>query len=179
MNKVNYLTFSGVAMSLAGIFVLLSENIGIGLAKNLVLLMFGIGGLFALLFSGANKHYKLARQYYLLLGIGRIICAFLIGATPDSLDGFLKNITYFMGMFGFIELLSGFSALNSNEKINKGVLYFRFFTGFSNLIGAVLILATSITNQINGLFIAGSLVLLGGIVAILFSYKVRKVNLDI
>ena len=177
MNKINYLTFSGIAMCLAGIFVLLSEDIGIGTTKFLVPSMFAVGGIFASLFSQANKHHQLAKQYYLLLGIGMILFAFLIGTNPNSLDEFQTNITYFMAMFGLIEIIFGFMALSSGNKLNMNVLFFRFFTGFCNLIGAVLILATSVTNGMNGLFLSGGLVTLGGIALIFFSFKIRKIDI--
>ena len=178
MNKINYLTFSGVAMCLAGIFVLLSENIGVETAKLLVPSMFALGGVLAYLFSEANKHHKLARQYHLLLGIGMILFAIIISTNSTGLEAFQQNIIYFMAMFGFIEIMFGFMALNSGDKLNMGALGFRFFTGFCNLIGAVLILATSVANQINGLFLSGGLVVLGGIAFILFSYRIRNIKIS-
>jgi|GEM_PF-2570595 len=177
MNKIEYLTLSGVSMLLAGLFVLLSENIGVGTSKYIVPTMFAIGGIFAYLFSAANKHYKLARQYHLLLGVGMITFAILIGVGPEGLEVFQKKITYFMVMFGLVEIMFGFMALSSSEKINMGALGFRFFTGFCNLTGAVLILATSATDEMNGLMISGGLVILGGIAFILFSFKIRKIDI--
>ncbi len=176
MNKINYLTFSGIAMILAGVFMLASESIGIGTAKFLVPLMFAIGGVFAYLFSEANKHHKIARQYHLLQGIGMVVFAFLIGIIPNSLGEFLRYVTYFMGLFGLIEILFGFMALNTGNKLNMGILISRFVAGFFNLIGAVLILATSVTDEISGLLIAGILVVLGGIAFIVFSFRIRKIK---
>ena len=91
-------------------------------------------------------------------------------------DEFLKYITYFMMMFGFIELLFGFMALNSGDKLNMGVLAFRFFTGFCNIVGAVLILVTSIADTNRGLFVAGCLVILGGTAFIFFSLRIRNMK---
>lgn len=177
MNKINYLTFSGVSMCLAGIFVLLSENIGIDIAKFLVPTMFALGGILAYLFSEANKHYKLARQYHLLLGISMIAFAILISINSNGLEAFQQNITYFMAMFGLIEIMFGFMALNSKEKLNMGALGFRFFTGFCNLVGAVLILATSVIDEMNGILLSGSLVFVGGIAFIFFSFRIKKIKI--
>lgn len=174
MNKINYLTFSGVAMALAGIFLLLSESIGVGTVKFLVPLLFAVGGILAYLFSEANKHHKIARQYHLLQGIGMVVFALLIGIIPNSLGEFLKYVTYLMLLFGLIEILFGFMALNTGNKFNMKILISRFVAGFFNLIGAVLILATSVTDEISGLFIAGILIILGGIAFIIFSFRIRK-----
>ena len=177
MNKVNYLTFSGILMGLAGVCMLLSESIGVGIAKILVPLMFASGGAMAYLFSEANKHHKIARQYHLLQGVGMIIFAILIAIAPENLSDFLRYVTYFMLLFGFIEILFGFMALNTGGKLKMGILISRFIAGFFNLIGAVLILVTSATDEIRGLMIAGALILIGGIAFIVFSFRIRKVKI--
>ncbi len=176
MNKTNYLTFSGMAMALAGIFMLISANIGIGTAKFLVPAMFALGGIMAWLFSEANKHHKIARPYHLLQGVSMVAFAFLIGVMPNTLAEFLRYITYFMGFFGLIEILFGFMALNSGHKLNISILISRFVAGFFNLIGAVLILATVVTDELSGLLIAGTLVLLGGLAFVIFAFRIRNIK---
>ena len=177
MNKINYLTFSGLLMALAGIFMLTSENIGVKMAKVLVPLMFAIGGVMAYLFSEANKQHKIARQYHLLQGIGMFVFAILIAIVPKSLGDFLKYVTYFMMLFGLIEILFGFMALNIGNKLNMRILISRFVAGFFNLIGAILILATSVTDKISGLMIAGILILIGGIAFVVFSLRIKKLKI--
>ncbi len=176
MNKINYLTFSGIAMAIAGALMLTSESIGIGTAKFLVPLMFAIGGVLAYMFANANKQHKLANQYHAAQGIGMIIFAVIIGLGAENLGDFLKYITYFMLFFGLIEIIFAFMALNSSQKLNTGILISRFIAGLFNLIGAVVILATSVTDEINGLLIAGILVIIGGIAFIVFSFRIRKIT---
>lgn len=176
MKKINYLTFSGITMGVAGIIMLISESIGIGVAQTLVPLLFATSGVLAYLFSEANKHHKIARLYHLLQGGGMILFAFLIGIVPQSLEEFLKFVTYFVMIFGLIEILFGFMALNSGIKLNIGILISRFIAGFFSLIGAVLLLATAATNETSGLLIAGVLVLIGGLGFTMFSFRIRKMN---
>ena len=176
MNKINYLTFSGVAMALGGIFMLAAEIIGIGIAKFLVPLMFAIGGVLAYMFSSANKQHRLANQYHMAQGIGMIVFAVIMGFGAENLGDFLKYVTYFMLFFGLVEILFAFMALNSSQKLNTSILISRFVAGFFNIIGAVLILATSVTDEIDGILVAGILVALGGIAFIVFSFRIRKIK---
>ncbi len=174
MNKIKYLTFCGIAMILAGTFMLISEKIGVDISRILVPIMFATGGIFAYLFSEANKHHKIARQYHLLQGAGMIIFSILIGVNAKSLVEFLQYITFFMGTFGIIEILFGFMALNSGYKLNYRILLSRLVSGFLNALGAVIIIMTSVTDEINGLLIAGVLVILGGLGFVIFSSKIEK-----
>lgn len=176
MEKINYLTLSGVAMGAAGIMMLISESIGIGVAKTLVPLLFATAGILAYLFSEANKHHKIARLYHLLQGGGMVLFAFLIGVIPQSLGEFLKFVTYFVLMFGLIEILFGFMALNSGIKLNMGILISRFIAGFLSLIGAVLLLATAASDEVSGLMIAGILTIIGGVGFTMFSFRIRKMK---
>ncbi|MEN0050012.1 MAG: hypothetical protein AAF806_23315 [Bacteroidota bacterium] len=100
--------------------------------------------------------------------------AIIIAIIPQSLDEFLKYITYFMLLFGLLEILFGFLALNTGNKLNMNILISRFVAGFVNIIGAVLILATAVTDEISGLMIAGVLILLGGLAFVMFSFRIRK-----
>lgn len=162
-------------MGLAGISMFISESIGIGTAKILVPLLFAMGGITAYLFSKANPQHKIAWLYHLLQGIGMLLFAFVIATLPQNLADFLRYVTYFMMLFGFIEILFGFMVLNSGEKLNTSILISRFVAGFFNLIGAVLILATSVTDEASGLLIAGLLILMGGIAFVMFSFRLRKI----
>lgn len=176
MNKINYLTLSGVSMALAGVLMLASESIGVDIAKVLVPLMFAIAGVLAYMFSDANPQHKLAKQYHMAQGIGMVTFAVVIGLGSENLGDFLKYVTYFVLFFGLIELLFAFMALNSSQKLNIGILISRFVAGFFNLIGAVLILLTSITDEVSGLMIAGVLVVLGGLAFVMFSFRIRKLK---
>ncbi|MEM8527612.1 MAG: hypothetical protein AAGG68_23420 [Bacteroidota bacterium] len=176
MNKINYLTFSGLLMALAGVTMLTSETIGVDIAKIAVPVFFLLGGIFAYLFSAANKQHRIARQYHLLQGFGMMTFAVIIALVPQNLGDFLKYITYFMLLFGLLELLFGFLALNTGNQLNMNILLSRFVAGFVNIIGAVLILATAVTDEISGLMIAGVLILLGGIAFVLFSFRVKKMS---
>ena len=176
MNKISYLTYSGLLIALAGICMYNSESVGVHIAKVLVPILFLSGGILTYLFSTANKQHKLANQYHGIQGVGVILFALLIGFGANDLGDFLKYVTYFMLFFGFIEILFGFMALNSSQKLNIGILIYRFISGFFTLIGGVLILVTSITNEISGLSIAGVLVALSGLAIIIFSYKVKNIS---
>ncbi|MEM6318135.1 MAG: hypothetical protein AAF960_10725 [Bacteroidota bacterium] len=177
MNKTNYLTFSGVSMALAGMVMLTSESIGVAYAKILVPALFFTGGVSAYLFSAANPQHAIAKQYHLLQGAGMAIFAIIIAAGPENLGEFLMYVSYFMGVFGLIELLFAFMVLNRGDKLNKGILMSRFIAGASNLVGSVLILATSLTDELSGLIIAGILILLGGVAFILFSFRIRRMEI--
>ena len=92
MNKINYLTFSGASMALAGITMLISESIGISIAQILVPLLFITGGIFAYLFAQANQQHKLANQYHLLQAIGLCLFGVLIATMPDNLGTTVKTM---------------------------------------------------------------------------------------
>lgn len=176
MNKINYLTISGITMSLAGLFMLLAKNIGVSTTQFLVPLMFAIGGILIFLFSQANKDHKIESQFHFILGVSMFVFALLIWTIPTKLEEFLKFFVYFIGVFGFIEILFGFMVLNSAAKLNIKMLLFRFATGFLNLIGAILVLATSVTDKFDGLLIAGILSILSGIAFVIFSFRLRKID---
>ena len=161
-------------MGLAGICMLLSENLGSETAKLLVPTLFGVGGVMALLFSEANKQHNIARQYHLLQGAGMVVFAILIGLIPDTLGEFLQYVTYFMLLFGLVEVLFGFTALNTGNKLNMSILISRFVAGIFNLVGALLILTISAADEESGLLVAGILVLIGGMAFVLFSFRIRK-----
>ncbi len=164
-------------MGLAGVFMLATESVGVGTAKIFVPLLFAIGGVLSFMFSNANKQHKLANQYHMIHGISMIIFAIIIGLGAKNLGDFLNYITYFMLFFGLIEILFAFMALNSSQKLNMSILFSRFASGFFNLIGAVLILATSVTDEVSGLMIAGILTLVAGLAFVIFSFRIRKLKI--
>ena len=161
-------------MALAGILILSSESIGGEVAKIFVPIAFAVAGMLAYLFSSANPQHNIARQYHLLQGVGMIVFALTIGLGANDLSDFLSYTTYFILFFGLMEILFAFMALNSSQKLNTGILISRFIAGFTNLIGAVVLLATSATSAINGLMIAGVLILLGGLAFVMFSFRIRR-----
>lgn len=176
MNKTNYLTFSGVLMGLAGICMLISESRSVGTSKILVSSMFAISGVLNWMFSSANKQHKLTNQYHMIQGVGAIVFAVIIGLSTNDLSCFLRHVVYFMLFFGLVEFIYAFLTLNSSQSLNVSILISRFIAGLLNVTGAVLILATSVTNEISSLMIAGSLVFLGGLSFIIFSIRLRKIT---
>lgn len=176
MNKINYLTFSGFLMAFAGIMILLSESVGITTSKILVPLLFAISGILAYLFGDANPQHKIASQYHKLQGGGMVLFAALIAMIPTSLGEFIDYVVYFMVLFALIEIIFAFMAINSDQKLNLSILISRFLAGGLNLIGAILILATSATDEVQALSITGILILIGGIALVIFSFRIRKID---
>ena len=174
IEKISNLIFSGVAMALAGVVMLLSEKIGVGTAKLLVPSLFFIGGVFAILFAMANKDFKIANQFHLLQGIGMIAFAVIIGTSANNLGEFLKYVTFFVGLFGFLEIIFGFIILNMGGEIKWNILISRMLGGFAGLIGAVFLLVTTMTDELTGLNIAGVLTIIGGLSFVVFANKIKN-----
>ncbi len=174
MKNLNYLMLSGFCMVAAGVSMLLSESLGVQVAKILVPLAFFVGGIFAYMFATRNRTHKVAYQYHLLQGVGMMVFAMLIFIFARDLGGFLKYVSYFIGAFGLIEILFGFMATSTGQSLSMKVLFSRLTAGFFNLVGSVVLLLVTLSNEYAGLMIAGVLVVLGGTAFILFANRIAK-----
>ncbi len=174
MNKSIYLTFSGIAVMLAGIALIFSADIGISTSKIIVPLFFIVGGFLAYLFAQANKQHPLAFPYHSAQAGGLTLFGMLIAFIPQSLSEFLDFVSYFMMAYGLIEIIYAFSALTSNHQLKKEILMSRFLAGFFGLIGSFILLITNLTNESNGIILAGLLVTLGGCAFVAFSVFIKS-----
>ncbi|MET2985201.1 hypothetical protein [Aureibaculum conchae] len=176
MNKSINLTLSGICLLIAGVLIIASKSIGVSLTKILVPLSFIACGVFSYLFSQANKQHKIAYSYHLMQSIGLVLFGLLIAFSPNSLQSFLMYICFFLMLYGLLEILFGFSALNTRFKINWSMLITRFITGFLSMIGSVYLLLTMMDDEIKGVKIAGVLTILGGLSFVWFAQKVKNLQ---
>lgn len=175
MKKTANLNLAGSSLILSGIIMLLFEKIGVANAKLIIPLLFAIAGVFSMVFSGANKHIRIASQFHMIQGIGLLVFAIVIAFLPNSLESFLMYFTYFVLVFGLFEIMFAFFVMNSKETIPKNILIVRMLGGFVTSIGAVILLLTTITDKYDGLTAAGVLTILIGIANIIFASKVKKI----
>ena len=175
MDRVNYLTFTGVTLLVAGLVMLISEKIGVGISKILIPLLFITSGIFSVLFLKAKTQIKAVGQYQLIHGVGLILFGVIFGLVPKNLGEFLNCATYFVLVFGFLEIIIGFTIVNSEINFKWGDLIARIFSGFFGLIGGVLILVSAAIDQFSGLIITGGITILIGLGVVLVSVKIKKV----
>jgi uncharacterized membrane protein HdeD (DUF308 family) len=176
MNRTVLLTLSGVTMLLAGFVVLLSQNIGVDFSKIAVPILFTISGFFAVQFANANKHFSIAKNYHLIHGFGLIAFAIAIAFIPKSLSGFLMIVTFFIAVFGILELIFSFTVLNSKYKLRMNILLYRIVSGIINLIGAFILFITLLSNLNRGTLVTGILIVIGGLSFVIFSSKIKTIN---
>ena len=174
MKKLQNLSFSGIALMLAGITIVLAENIGVDIAKVVVPLLFIVSGVFAIIFSNSNPQAKKPAQYHMIQGSALIFFGVLFGLASKNLENFLSYATYFILFFGFFEIIMGFLLVNSAFKFKWSNLLFRFLGGLLGVMGAILILATSTTDEMSGLMMTGIITALIGIGVVIFSIKIRN-----
>ncbi len=177
MNKVQNLILSGLTLVMSGIVMLISDSIGIGLAKFLVPFLFITSGVFAILFAKANLETKIPFQYNVFQGTVLILFGLIIGIATKSLDIFLSCSTYFIMFIGLFDIFYGFALLNSGFNWTWKKLLFKTIAGFLGLLGSVAILATSITDQYSGLMITGIVTILMGIETIVFATKIKTATI--
>lgn len=173
MNKKNLLLTSGLSMTAGGILILLSESIGVNLTKILVPIAFAIGGILAISFANANKQHKIARSYHLMQGFGMLVFSIILFSLSDSLKTFLMTMTYFILLFGIIELIVGFSVLSSNHKINNKIFTSRLVTGVVGLVGGFILYMDALSGQSAGILIAGIITCLGGLSFSMLALKMK------
>ncbi|MEP5338559.1 MAG: hypothetical protein ABJL44_03620 [Algibacter sp.] len=177
MKKLNYLRISGIALALSGLSMILSDNIGVPTAKVLVPVLIIAAGLFSFLFSTKNSHFRIAKQYHLLQGIGLTICGLLVAMLPNSLEDFLMYIAYFVLLLGFLEFTFAYQVLNAKIKnFNWNMIISRFIAAMISFISAIVLLLNSVDNPLTGLMIAGAVTIIGGISILLFANKIKDVN---
>ena len=177
MNKIFYLAFSGLIMLAAGIFLLLSDTLGIENIKIIVPALIFVSGVSAIIFSNYEKLPTIAKKYHVAQGLGLIVFAACIATIPDSLKSFLMVTTYFVIMYGLFEIIFAFGVLGSNHKINKGIMMSRIIAGALNLLGGFVLLLSSLQNETTGLTIAGVLIILAGSSVAIFAAKLRNMEL--
>ncbi len=175
MKRVQHLTIGGVSLLLAGIAMIASGNIGIGIVKVLIPILFINSGIFSILFANANPEATVPYRYQMMHGVGLMLFGIVFGLIPESLGDFLYYATYFILLFGLLEITMGFALVSSTYNFKWRDIVVRFFAGLFGLIGAVLILATSATDQTLGLIITGVVTVLIGIGLIVFSTKVKGI----
>ena len=174
MNRLSYLSLSGVLMIVAGAIIIFSETIGVGTSKVLVPLSLVLSGIYALLFSKANAQHKIAKQFHFLQGVGMITFAAIITFLAKDLQGLLQIISFFLLVYGLFELIFAFSVLSSNFKINMSILMTRLVTGGVTLVGAFILFMSMLDDLNQGLMIAGILIAIGGLGFLIFSRKISK-----
>ncbi len=174
MTKLVNLILAGICIILAGIAIIITESIGVHIAKIIIPLLFMLSGIFSIRYSIVNKDLEILSKFHLINGIGLLIFATVIAFLPDDLSSFLMYVTYFMLMYGLLEIVFPFSALNSKNKIMKELLIFIIIVGFAVSIGAIIILFTTLFNQDSGLMIAGILTLLIGLSNIIYVNKIKR-----
>lgn len=173
MKKIGDLILIGAFLILAGITIIVAESVGVNKAKIFVPLLFLISGIYTIKYSLANKTSEIASKYEMLRGIGLIIFATLIPFFSYSLMSFLMYVTYFILMYGLLEIVFPFSILNSKNTIVKNMLVFRIVAGIMTSIGAVVLLLATNSNEYIGLIIAGTLTILIGLSNIIYAYKLK------
>ena len=174
MKNHTFLTISGLLLTLAGLTLLCSENIGIEYSKLLMPFFILGAGIFSYLFSKNERLPKIAKQYHMAQGLGLLFFAIAIYAFTDSLTSFLMLSTYFILVYGLFEIVFIFAVLNTKHNINKKILFSRMAAGIINLVGGFALLLSSISNEATALIIASILIIIGGVSIILFA---RKLNL--
>jgi len=167
------LVWSGVCLSLAGITLLISQQIGVQLSKILVPALFIVGGYFAYRFSRKTNHV-VGQQFHLIQAVGMSLFGIVIAFIPDSLESFLTLMTYFVMSFGFLELIFGLMSLNTGAKINWNIIGYRVISGFLGLAGALTLLAFIKVEPLQGLVVAGILMLLSGLSFVVFAQKLKQ-----
>lgn len=179
MKNLNYLIISGIALVLAGLGMVFTENIGVPTAKIMVPVLIIIAGLFSFMFSSKNGHFRLAKQYHLIQGLGLTICGFVLAMLPNSLDDFLMYIAYFVLLSGLLEFSFAYSVLNAKiKKINWGMLISRFVAALAAFVSAIVLLLNAVKNPLMGLLIAGIVTALGGLSIIIFANKIKNIDLE-
>jgi len=177
MKNLNYLRISGIALALAGLSMLLTSSIGISISKVLVPMFIVSAGLFSFLFSSKNRGVSLARQYHLAQAIGLVVCGLLVAILPESLEGFLMYIAYFVLLSGSLELIFAYSILNAKIKVfNWSVLISRFVAAAISFILAIVLLLNSVLDPQIGLLIAGAVTIIGGASVLIFARKIKNAN---
>ena len=177
MKKLNYLILSGLSLALSGLGMLFVDTIGVPTAKLLIPILIIATGLFAYLFSQANKHFKIAHQYHLIQALGLTVCGLLIAIVPKSLEDFLNFIAYFVLLSGLLEFIFAFMVLNARiKKISWGTLFSRFGTAILSFIAAFVLLFQSMSSPTKGLIIAGIVTILGGFSFLVFANKIKNVS---
>ncbi len=174
MNKTIYLTLSGLFMFAAGLILLFSTTIGVGISKIMVPLFFFVSGILAFMFSQANGQHKIAKTFHLLQGVGLMTFAVIIAIWPDTLAMFLTITTYFVMVYGLFELMFAFSVLRSSYKLDVSILITRLLVGLVNLVGSFILFMALLKSTGLGLQVAGFLIVLGGIGFMLFASRVKK-----
>ncbi|MEM6397806.1 MAG: hypothetical protein AAF741_15765 [Bacteroidota bacterium] len=170
------LTFTGIALLLAGLVILGAETIGIRTAKFLVPTLFILGGASSIQSSMPFSEANTFEKYHLFQGVGFIVFGLIFALYARSLDDFLSHSTYFILIFGMIEIILSFAIVNLGINFKWGNLIPRFISGFLGLIGGVLILATSATDQMSGLTIVGVFTSTIGLGITFFSLKTNTNN---
>ncbi len=173
--KNQNLVISGACILLAGLVVLFSQSIGVSTAKFLVPALFIIGGIFAYIFSVENKQIKIASQFHLIQAFMMVIFGIVVAIKADSLESFLTYVTYFVLCIGFLDIGYGLMALSSNSKAKTAIVTYRMVAGFVALIGALAILISNLMDPMQGLMVAGLIMIFGGISIIIFARKIASV----
>lgn len=174
MNKIFYLTLSGLVLLVTGILLFFSDEIGIELNKILIPLSLLISGVSAVVFSKNEKLPKIASQYHAFQGFGLAAYGIILFFMANSLTSFLMISTYFVLMYGLFEVFFIFGVMNSKYKINKGIFMSRLVAGGLNLIGGFILLMATMSKEKDGLLMASILIIIAGFSIVIFAYRLDK-----
>ena len=173
MKKLGDLILVGIFLIFAGIIIIMAETVGVNRAKIIVPILFLLSGIYSIKHSMSNRASEIVSKFEMLKGIGLIVFAALVPFFSDDLMSFLMYVTYFILMYGLLEIMFPFSVLNSKHKIKKSMLLFRLVAGVITSIGAVILLLETYANEYNGLILAGVLTILIGLSNTFYAYKLK------
>lgn len=175
MNTTKNLTYTGISVVLAGIFILLTNQIGFSTSKILISIFFIVGSYFSYSFASRNKQHQALSNSQIIQGIALLfIGTFLF--VPNNVTDYLNYITFFFLFVAIYEFSFVFIAFDTDTtKLSKDIAIDRIIAGGIGLISASVLLVTSWLQTEKRILLVGIIVLLFGLGIVRFSRKVRNV----
>ena len=167
---------TGLFILIAGIFIALVSYNPSSVIQYVVVICSFLGGIFALLTASKSKDSEIPLKYHWLVGIGLIVYAIAIAFFAGELSSFLQVTSFFLLLFGLIEIIFTFQIL-SNSNRNRPewkVMLYKVITGLIMGSGAMWVLTASQVDANIALLFSGLILSLTGLSFMLVSKYVGR-----
>lgn len=178
MNKLQYLTLSGLAFIATGIVTLIAETVGIEITSVAVSLLLLSSGFFLHASSRTIAQKPVLSLFYKIKSGVCILSGVYLMVTPISCKNLLYDVSLLFLFISLFEILLEFVLLNISLDISWTLIIGKFVVGFLSIMNVLLIFGTSFTDQYSGFLLTGIVVVLTGASVVLFSLRARVWRTD-
>lgn len=154
---------TGIFLLIAGVFIALFSYNPSPVIGYVVAICSLLAGISAIMVGSKSVDSVLSLKSQRLIGVGLIVYAIAVAFYVGDLRSFLIITSFFLLLYGVVEIIFSFGVLNQRGRPGWNVILFKVITGFVASIGAMWILIVAPEDANIALLFSGLVIFLIGV----------------